>query len=67
LLSTEEKINKYKETYFAMNSIDCTLKSMSFYKLDELMEISKKLGIEFDKNDKKKTKKEIYELIIMNF
>ena len=67
LISPELKINQYKETYFAMNSIDCTLKSISSYKLDELMEISIKLGIEYDKTDKKKTKKEIYELIIMNF
>ena len=40
---------------------------MTSYKLDELMEISNKLGIEYDESCKKKTKKEIYEAIILNF
>ena len=38
-------------------------------KLDELVELSKKLDINIDNSDckKKKTKKDIYELLVLNF
>jgi hypothetical protein len=75
-----ETINKYRETYYKMPSFDVSLKSMTSYKLDELLELCKKLDINIEtknetKNDtnndalvkKKKTKKDIYELLILNF
>lgn len=71
-----ETIDKYRETYYKMPSFDVSLKSMTSYKLDELLELCKKLDINIDtKNDtnndalvkKKKTKKDIYELLVLNF
>jgi hypothetical protein len=75
-----ETINKYRETYYKMPSFDVSLKSMTSYKLDELLELCKKLDINIDTNidmknetnndatvKKKKTKKDIYELLVLNF
>jgi hypothetical protein len=67
---TQEMIKKYQETYYKMSSFDSTLKSMASYKLDELMDLCNKLNIEIKsiKNDNKKiTKKDIYELLVMNY
>lgn len=73
---TEEIIKKYKETYYKMSSFDATLKSMSSYKLDELFDLCKKLDInveikmeEYTKKEgkKKMTKKDIYELLVLNY
>jgi hypothetical protein len=47
-----------------MSSFDVSLKAISSYKLEELLEFCKKLDINLDK--KKKTKKDIYELLIQN-
>jgi hypothetical protein len=64
----EEKIKSYRENYYKINNFENTLKAISYYKVDELLEICKKLEISISTNDKKKkTKKEIYELIILNF
>jgi len=68
--ATQEIITKYRDTYYKMSSFDSTLKSMATYKLDELMDLCKKLNIEIkpNKNDNKKmTKKDIYELLVMNY
>ena len=75
-----ETIDKYRETYYKMPSFDVSLKSMTSYKLDELLELCKKLDINIDTNidtknetnndalvKKKKTKKDIYELLVLNF
>jgi hypothetical protein len=67
LNSTIEKIDNYKNNYYKMTSIDGGLKSISSYKLDELIELCKKLGIEIVTTSKKKTKKEIYEMIVSHF
>jgi hypothetical protein len=52
-----------------MTSFDTSLKSMSSYKLDELTELCKKLDIIIDNPDckKKKTKRDIYELLVLQF
>jgi hypothetical protein len=53
-----------------MPSFDYKLKSISSYKIDELVDICKKLNInlENNKNDKKKLlKKDIYELVSQQF
>lgn len=69
LLSTTEKINNYRENYYHIQTLDNKLKSIASYKYDELLEIGTKLGIDLNSNTttKKKTKAELYELIILNF
>jgi hypothetical protein len=70
--ATKEIIDKYRETYYKLNSFDSTLKSMSSYKLEELIDLCKKLNINIEKNNndsskKKITKKDIYELLVLNY
>jgi hypothetical protein len=63
-----DKINMYKETYYNMYNFDTSLKAMSSYKVDELLELCKKLEINIDIKEKKKmTKKDIYELLVQQF
>ena len=70
---TEEIINKYRETYYKLTSFDTTLKSIGSYKLEELIDLCKKLNIDIEeyKNNKlakqKITKKDIYELLVLNY
>jgi len=62
------KINMYKETYYNMSNFDTSLKAMSSYKVEELLELCKKLEINIDIKEKKKiTKKDIYELLVQQF
>ena len=73
LEATKETIQKYRETYYMMSSFDATLKSMASYKVDELIDLCKKLGINLDNckskkgDDKKLTKKDIYEQLVLNY
>jgi hypothetical protein len=63
-----DKINMYKETYYNMSNFDTSLKAMSSYKVEELLELCKKLEINIDIKEKKKiTKKDIYELLVQQF
>jgi hypothetical protein len=68
-----ELINKEKATIIVNNlykieNINKPIKCESAYKVQDLIDISSKLGIELNNNDsKKKTKKEMYELIIQYF
>lgn len=71
---TEDSIRKYREKYYKMSSFDATLKSIGSYKLEELLDLCKKLDINIDdyKNKKEEgkqkiTKKNIYELLVLNF
>ena len=58
-----------------MNNFDDGLKSMSSYKLDELIELCKKLNVDLvkisgnksDNTTKKLTKKDIYEQLVLHF
>jgi hypothetical protein len=64
------ELDKYKNGYFNMPSFDFKLKSISSYKIDDLIEICEKLSIQLDnyRNDKKKLlKKDIYELVVQQF
>ncbi len=62
-----DKLDNYKLSYYQLESLDKVgLKSMSGYKVDDLVVISKKLNIELPQ-DKKLTKQVLYELIIQNF
>ena len=62
-------LQKYKDTYYKMNSFDSILKSIGSYKLDELVNLCNKLNIHIDANENKKkiTKKYIYELLVLNY
>jgi len=70
-----EKINTYRETYYKMQHFDANLKSMTSYKVEELLELCKKLEIILpntnNANDpkiqKKLSKKDIYELLVQQF
>jgi hypothetical protein len=69
LNTTSDILQKYRETYYKMPGIDSTLKSMGSYKLDELTDLCKKLNINIEQSvdKKKKTKKDIYELLVLNY
>jgi hypothetical protein len=68
-----ELVNKEKATvivndFYKIENINKPIKCESSYKVQDLLDISSKLGIELNNNDgKKKTKKEMYELIIQYF
>ena len=67
---TDDLLQRYRDNYYNINGFDNGLKAMSYYKVDELMELCKKLNIcvsEDKDNKKKKTKKDIYELLVLNF
>ena len=66
---TNEKIKNYRETYYKLESFDNSLKAISSYKLDELNEIAKKLGVNLilNNNKKKICKKDIYEQLVQEF
>jgi hypothetical protein len=63
-----EKTNydNYIQNMFKIENIQKPIKSLTYYKVDELVDICNKLGIEITNlnNGKQKTKKELYELII---
>ena len=66
---SKEQIEKYRTEYFKWESVDKPLKAISSYKLEELQELCKKLALDVcnDKDSfKNKTKKDLYETIIMN-
>jgi hypothetical protein len=65
---TNEIVQNYRDTYYKMNGFDSTLKAIGSYKLDELVELCLRLNINLDTIDKKKkTKKDIYELLVLNY
>ncbi len=69
---TEEICNKYRETYYKLTNFDTTLKGIGSYKLEELTDLCQKLNINIEdhKNKtlkQKMTKKDIYELLVMNY
>jgi hypothetical protein len=72
---SNDAINNYRQNYYNVSGFDGVLKSMSAYKVDELIEICKQLNINTDintalsnkSNPKKLTKKDLYELIVQNF
>lgn len=62
----ETKMTYYRENYFKLDTIDHKIKTISSYTLQELMDISKKLGINHI-TDKKMQKKELYESIVLHY
>jgi hypothetical protein len=63
---SEEKINNYKENYLIMSSFDNNLKSINSYKVNELLDICRKLDLTIS-SDEKLNKKYLYELISKNY
>jgi len=59
-----EQVSYYRENYFNWESVDKPLKAMGSYKSEELTVLCKKIGLDFSSGQK--TKKEMYELLIMN-
>ena len=68
-LGTNESINKIKSTYYKLDKIDKQIKSISSYKVEDLINICNKLAIETTNKDngKTKSKKDLYESIIQYF
>lgn len=66
---SNEKITYYREKYYHLENIDKPVKTFSAYKLDELVDLCNKLGIDIMNplTNKKKTKKEMYESIVQYF
>lgn len=71
-----DAINVYRETYYKMSTFDVSLKSIASYKVEELLDLCKKLDIvldqpfkEVEEKEKKKklSKKDIYELLVQHF
>ena len=48
--ATAESVAKYRETYFKVSGFDDTIKAMSAYKVDELLELCDKLGININES-----------------
>jgi len=67
--ATSEAIQVYRDTYYIMSNFDSEVKSMSYYKVDELLDLCKKLNIDTNSKtiNKKLSKKDIYELLVLHF
>ena len=63
----KEKVAIIVNDLYKIENINKPIKCESAYKVQDLINISSKLGIELNNEDKKKTKKEMYELIIQYF
>jgi len=66
----DDKLTLLRETYYKVQGFDSGLKSMTSYKSDELLELCNKLDIDVSNikgDNKKPTKKDIYELLVQNF
>ena len=65
---SNDNLKKYRDTYYKMDNFDATIKGIGSYKLDELIDLCKKLDINIENNTtKKQTKKDIYELLVLNY
>lgn len=64
----EKTLNTYKNNFLEITNIDKPIKSMSYYKVDDLVENCKKLGISYENSKSKiKSKKELYESFVQYF
>jgi hypothetical protein len=65
----KSKIELYRSTLFKVDSVEKPIKSISSYKVSELVEFCTKLGIEICVKDttKNKSKKDLYESLIQYF
>jgi hypothetical protein len=69
--ATPDQLQNYRDNYYSVEGgFETKLKAMGSYKLDELIELCRKLDItipEKNSEGKKMGKKDIYELLVMNF
>ena len=65
----QSKVELYRSTLFKVDSVEKPIKSISSYKVSELVEFCTKLGIEICVKDtsKNKSKKDLYESLIQYF
>ena len=65
-IATKDALNNIYTNFYKLEGINKPIKAISFYKINELIQICKQLAIEvINENTKKtKSKKELYELII---
>jgi hypothetical protein len=66
---TQSKIELYRSTLFKVDNVEKPVKTISAYKVSELVEFCSKLGIEICIKDtnKNKSKKDLYESLIQYF
>lgn len=70
---SNDNITNYRENYYNVSGFESVLKSISSYKVDDLLDLCKKLNITklledlTNTKSKKLTKKDIYEIIVQNF
>lgn len=64
-----EKIKEYTEALYKIENISKPIKGLSSYKVSELVDMSKKLGLEIinKTTNKQKTKNELYESLVQQF
>jgi hypothetical protein len=64
-----DSLNHIKTTYYQISNVDKPIKSASAYKVQDLINICSKLGIETTNKDtgKNKTKNDLYEAIVQYF
>ena len=71
-IASTDLLEKYRKDFFQIENFIKPLKTHSSYKLQELIDFCKKLGIqtqkiEKEKSDKTKNKKELYESLVQYF
>jgi len=68
-ISTPEKIEDIRKNFYNIDSVEKPVKSLTYYKLSDLIEICNKLAIELSNPEtgKKKTKNDLYQSIIQYF
>jgi virulence-associated protein VapD len=68
-ISTKEISENIKNILYKLDNIDKPIKSISAYKVEDLLNIANKLAIEVTNNlsGKHKSKKDLYELIVQYF
>ena len=67
-LANEQLLNDIRSNLYKVDCLDKPIKSLSAYKVSDLLNIANKLAIEpINKNGKNKTKNELYESIIQYF
>jgi hypothetical protein len=68
-MGNQEMIDNIRQTFYKLDKIDKPIKSLSAYKVEDLLGICERLAIEFINKDtgKTKSKKDLYEAIVQYF
>lgn len=61
---TDEMIKNYKNDYWKIDNMNSPVKAIGSYTLGELQDICKRLSFQIEKDNKRLTKKELYENIL---